>query len=111
MRLEELSAEELDKLIAKASEIRSTKNPAFPNDPPEVMQAIYDPAWYSVLTKDNRVALNIRHPGLGWLAFVLPHHEAKNIFNLWAKMFGILNQTGAKEGEEHGMGNNHGSKH
>jgi hypothetical protein len=47
-------------------------------DPGSRLDAIYDPIWR---TPTHRAAthgllLALRHPGLGWLSFLLPHHEA-----------------------------------
>ena len=51
-------------------------------DPGSRLQAIYDPVWRTdaVHSADQAgIMLALRHPGLGWLSFLLPHDEAANL--------------------------------
>ena len=51
-------------------------------DPNSRLQAIYDPIWRSPEKHSHDahgVALALRHPGLGWLTFLLPYKEAEGL--------------------------------
>lgn len=47
-------------------------------DPGSRIEGIGNPAWTLDLT-EHGPTLALRHPGLGWLGFVLPPHEAKHM--------------------------------
>lgn len=47
-------------------------------DPGSRLEVTPDPAWRLELSKYGPT-LALRHPGLGWLGFVLPPHEAKHM--------------------------------
>lgn len=72
--LEKLSAEELDGLIAEASEKRAQMNPPVPSERPTDVAAIVNPLWYVTPIPDGTL-LQIRHAGLGWLEFIIPAAE------------------------------------
>lgn len=73
--LSKLSAAELDELILDAAERRSNVQPPPPAEHPHTApQAIVNPAWYVSLVGGGTV-FQIRHPGLGWLAFIIPPGE------------------------------------
>jgi hypothetical protein len=77
-----LSAAELDDLIARAAARRATLEPAQPAQPPEKAEAIVNPAWHTS-PLPNGVLFMLRHPGLGWLGFVLPHEHRVHLISLW----------------------------
>jgi hypothetical protein len=54
--------------------------PAVPNEFPEGgrYEVIRDPAWRVGLDVDGQAVLRIRHPGLGWLNFIIPRDGARN---------------------------------
>lgn len=77
-----LSAAELDGLIALAAARRAALEPAQPAQPPEKAEAIVNPAWHTS-PLPNGVLFMLRHPGLGWLGFVLPHEHRVHLTSLW----------------------------
>lgn len=77
-----LSAAELDELIARAAERRAALEPAPPAQPPEKAEAVLNPAWHTS-PLPNGVLFMLRHPGLGWLGFVLPHEHRVHLTTLW----------------------------
>lgn len=73
--LSTLSAAELDALIAEAAERRAQMAQDVPHERPEgAVTAKGNPAWY-VTPGPGGTLLQICHPGLGWLAFVIPPVE------------------------------------
>lgn len=70
----EMSATELDELIAEASKRRATLEPRVGNQPPETLDASMNPAWSISLVEQGSL-FRIRHTGLGWMAFVIPPTE------------------------------------
>jgi hypothetical protein len=80
--ISQLSAAELDELIAQAAVRRATLEPAQSAQPPEKVEAIVNPAWHTS-PLPNGVLFMLRHPGLGWLAFVLPHEHRVHLVSLW----------------------------
>jgi hypothetical protein len=77
-----LSAAELDELIAQAVARRATLEPVPPMQPPEKVEAVVNPAWHTS-PLPNGVLFVLRHPGMGWLAFVLPHEHRVHLASLW----------------------------
>lgn len=47
-------------------------------DPGSRLEAIGDPAWRTEMSEYGPM-LALRHPGLGWLGFVIPGHEAQKL--------------------------------
>ena len=80
--ISDLSAIELDELIARAAVRRATLEPAQPVQPPEKVEAIVNPAWHTS-PLPNGVLFMLRHPGLGWLGFALPHEHRVHLASLW----------------------------
>jgi hypothetical protein len=77
-----LDAPSVDQLIQDLGKHRATLRDEVPRqlDPGSRLQGIYDPAWR--VPSDSHPAGRIiafRHPGLGWLSFVLPENEAAAI--------------------------------
>lgn len=71
-------ATDLDELIANLGEVRAGLTDQVPErlEPSGRVPAVRDPAWWCQARKED-TALCLRHPGYGWVAFGLPHHEAK----------------------------------
>ena len=71
-------ATDLDELIARLGEVRAEMTDAVPErlEPSGRVAAVRDPAWWCQ-PRAQDTALCLRHPGYGWVAFGLPHHEAK----------------------------------
>jgi hypothetical protein len=77
-----LSAAELDELIVQAAARRAALEPTQPSQPPQQAEAIVNPAWHTS-PLPNGVLFMLRHPGLGWLGFVLPHEHRVHLTSLW----------------------------
>lgn len=75
-------APELESLIRIIANQRAgLLDPVSPElDPGSRLEVIPDPAWATRRPKDpgreRDVVLALRHPGLGWVSFLLPPHEA-----------------------------------
>ena len=72
--ISKLSVTELDELISKAAKLRSELKPEHSAKAPQEVEAIGNPAWYTALT-DVGSLFQIRHPGFGWLSFIIPPIE------------------------------------
>jgi hypothetical protein len=84
----ELLASELDAILAVLGEARAVMRDTVPHDPPEVRSArelmVPDPIWRAdppIHQALNGIILRLRHPGFGWLTFLLPYQEAHNLGN------------------------------
>jgi hypothetical protein len=60
--------------MAKAAERRAMLEPVHPYQAPSEADAIIDPAWYTGLVEPGTL-FQVRHPGYGWLSFVIPPNE------------------------------------
>lgn len=70
--ISDLSAEELDELIAAASRKRALMDPAHPMKvPPGPVEALVNPVCKLSLNQDGTL-LQVRHVGYGWLSFMIP---------------------------------------
>src|SRR5438128_3587 len=79
MMLDGASAEKLAHAIGDS---RSALNdPVTPQlDPNAILEAIPDPSWQiEAYRRPEGRLLALRHPGLGWLAFVIPDQQARRI--------------------------------
>jgi len=82
----QLSASELDDLIAKAAARRATLQPAHPPEAPKQAEAIVNPHWFTCLVEPGTL-LQLRHPGVGWVSFVLGPNERAHLLGI------LLNQA------------------
>lgn len=73
-----LDAIQLEALIMRAAQKRAQLLPMVSTDCPRFSAGIRDPQWF-VMTRDERLCLLLRDPGLGWMTFVLPPVEASNM--------------------------------
>ena len=78
----ELTAEQLDVIIAELGQLRGSMQPSITRDLENgsVFKALRDPRWRierDEVTTDFTVLL--RHPGFGWIAFVFPAQTAEKI--------------------------------
>ena len=76
-----IQADELSLMIAKLAEARAVMSAPISREPPQNCRelAAIDPIWRTnpPLHPDvDGVLLRLRHPGFGWLTFILPQHEA-----------------------------------
>jgi hypothetical protein len=75
-------AKQLDELIATLAALRSRLPDVVPLDPREGRSretVVIDPAWRTEHPPHpslDGLLLRLRHVGLGWVTFLLPHHEA-----------------------------------
>ena len=82
----QLFAAELDLLIAKAAVRRASLNPPHSNEVPKQAEAIVNPQWFTCLIEPGTL-FQVRHPGLGWISFVIPPNERAQLLGL------LLNQA------------------
>ena len=73
-------------MLAALGEARAIMRDGVPIKTPEQRSArelvILDPAWRTEPQLHPSLAgifLRLRHPGFGWLTFLLPHHEAQSL--------------------------------
>lgn len=76
-----LNAQELERLILDASERRSQLEPKIQANAPTKFHALEGPRWYSFRNGEYTI-LQLRHPGLGWLAFALPAPSRAHLLRL-----------------------------
>jgi hypothetical protein len=82
------TADLLDGLLKSAMEVRAALSPPHAADfaPGQTVQAIENPRVVSELdTRTGRSLLHIRHPGYGWLHFLLPKDHAAKLAELLRK--------------------------
>ena len=76
-----LTVEELDDLVVRAAKHRASLQPAPPIDHPKPTDVVLNPGWYTGLV-GSATLLQIRHPGLGWLSFLIPGNERAHLLSL-----------------------------
>lgn len=76
--LKQMSVEELDALIVAAAAERAKREPVVAMEHPKTFEAILDPRWAVTLAHPNTI-LQVRHPGFGWVAFVVPPNERAHL--------------------------------
>jgi hypothetical protein len=84
-----LGPRELDTFIAQLGEARARLQEPVPAQPPHLQPGVrvrdlmvLDPAWRTegpLHPSLNGITLRLRHTGFGWLSFLLPWHEVKNL--------------------------------
>ena len=82
---EEWRAEHLDALMQVLAQIREEMSPAVAEEPPRLqeVQALHDPRYSTELHPFSGGSLfSFRHPSLGWLPFLLPSLERRNIVTI-----------------------------
>jgi hypothetical protein len=77
-----LSADELDIVISALGQFRADLYPQMRPEPDQSPGAreilVVDPAWRAVPSPHaeiDGIVLRVRHPGFGWVSFLLPRHE------------------------------------
>lgn len=86
MDITALSATELDELIARAAARRASLEPPHATQAPKQVEAIVNPQWFTCLV-DPGTLFQVRHPGFGWLSFVIPSNERAQLLGI------LLNQA------------------
>jgi hypothetical protein len=84
---QEWRAEHIDALIQLLAEIRAEMAPPVSEEPPRVhADALHNPRYATELhTFSGGTLLEIRHPALGWMDFVLPSLERTRITRFLAE--------------------------
>jgi hypothetical protein len=74
------SADDVERLIAELSKFRRNMIPEVQRKIPNGQGGIVDPI-YEVLSDpaSDEKTVGIRHPGIGWLLFLLPKDEARKL--------------------------------
>lgn len=72
--LDKITAPELDALIEAIGQHRALLTPAVNDTPPTDFSATINPAW-TLFNGPLGSVLRIRHPGFGWLSFIIPPPE------------------------------------
>ena len=80
--LSRMSAAELDGLIVAAVVERAKREPAVPMEQPQTIEAIVDPRWFVFAVGENSI-VQIRHPGHGWLGFLIPPPSRAQLLSLF----------------------------
>jgi hypothetical protein len=78
----DLNTDEVDELMSALADARFSLEPPVPPEAPKGRSVIVpiDPAWRTQVDLHPElkgVLLTLRHPGFGWMSFLLPHHEAR----------------------------------
>jgi len=84
---QEWRAEHIDALIQLLAEVRAEMAPAVAEEPPQVHSvALHNPRYATELhTFSGGTLLEIRHPSLGWMDFILPSQERIRISGFLAE--------------------------
>jgi hypothetical protein len=82
--ISQLTAPQLDELIANAAKLRQAMQPPVSLEPPQTSEATIDPAWRSLVHGANTI-LQLRHLGLGWVTVILPPHERANLLSVFLR--------------------------
>jgi len=82
---EEWRAEHIDALMQVLAQVREEMSPPVAEEPPQLQeaQALHDPRYRTTLHQfSGGSLLSFRHPSLGWLPFLLPSLERRNIVTI-----------------------------
>jgi hypothetical protein len=91
---QEWRAEHLDELIQLLAEIRAEMSPPVAEEPPQVHgNALHNPRYATELHQfSGGTLLEIRHPSLGWMDFLLPCVERIRITRSLAEQEELWNR-------------------
>ena len=96
---EEWRAEHLDALMQALAQIREEMSPAVAPEPPRLqeMQPLHDPRYRTELHPfSGGSLLSFRHPSLGWLPFLLPSVQRRNIVTILEEQEQTWNEIGRR---------------
>lgn len=91
---------QLDALMKAIASARAEMLPAIPTQAPlgQSGEAILDPFYWTQLDPNTGNSLMlIRHPALGWLAFMLPAHERERITGYFSEQTEAVKNGGSSE--------------
>lgn len=69
--VKQMSTEDLESLLDAIALERAKREPQVTMEQPKTMEAALDPRWHVSLSDSNTI-LQIRHPGYGWVGYVIP---------------------------------------
>jgi hypothetical protein len=101
--LTKLSAGELDELLVRGAKHRASLQPGPPNDHPKPTDVVVNPGWYTALI-DSGTLLQVRHPGFGWLSFLIPANERAHLLSLLLRQALFVPEQGAANASPPGSG-------
>lgn len=94
---EEWRAEHLDALMQVLAQIREEMSPPVAAEPPQAQEAMHDPRYRAELHPFSGGSLiSFRHPSLGWLPFLLPSLERRNIVTILEQQEQTWNEIGRR---------------
>jgi hypothetical protein len=96
---EEWRAEHIDALMQVLAQVREEMSPAVAAEPPQLqeVQALHDPRYRAELHRfSGGSLLSFRHPSLGWLPFLLPSLERRNIVTILEEQEQTWNEIGRR---------------
>ena len=96
---EEWRAEHIDALMQVLAQVREEMSPAVAAEPPQLreVQALHDPRYRAELHRfSGGSLLSFRHPSLGWLPFLLPSLERRNIVTVLEEQEQTWNEIGRR---------------
>jgi hypothetical protein len=79
---EEWKVEHITALMQVLGQIREEMSPAVPEEPPQLQEThfLHAPRYRTVLHEfSGGTLIQLRHPALGWLPFLLPSFERRRI--------------------------------
>ncbi len=98
-----LTPEELDQLLVKAAKHRASLQPPPPTEHPKPTDVVVNPGWYTALL-DSGTLLQIRHPGFGWLSFMIPANERAHLLSLLLRQALFVPEQGMANAPPPGSG-------
>ena len=96
---EEWRAEHIDALMQVLAQVREEMSPPVAPEPPQLQeaQALHDPRYRTTLHPfSGGSLLSFRHPSLGWLPFLLPSLERRNIVTILEQQEQTWNEIGRR---------------
>ena len=94
---EEWRAEHVDALMHVLAQIREEMCPPVAAEPPAAPEVMHDPVYRAELhTFSGGSLISFRHPSLGWLPFLLPSLERRNIVTILEEQEQTWSQIGRR---------------
>jgi hypothetical protein len=98
-----LTLEELDDLLVRTAKHRASLQPGPSTDHPKPTDVVVNPGWYTGLA-DSATLLQIRHPGFGWLSFLIPANERAHLLSLLLRQALFVPEQGVANAPPPGAG-------
>ena len=103
IEITKLTVEQLDDLLVRAAKHRASLQPGPPTDHPKPTDVVVNPGWYTGLV-DSATLLQIRHPGFGWLSFLIPANERAHLLSLFLRHALFVPEQGVANPPQPGAG-------